>query len=652
MRLLHAALVTWVLTLVSGSAGVASDDEDGHAPVRVGAFEGYLVKVRSSLSVAGHSGEAVEAMTRDAVGDGWTAVPSGIPLEYRLVPGLEAAGRSTSTPAAAWERVHRLRRLPTVERAEPVFEQWSGEAGSLPVSGECKPAWPHGWESGDDAARRDSTWSLKATHGANVEAAWTLFEGSGGAPGGGITVGHPDTGYHDHPAIRDALFGRGFDFFDQTSDALDESDEGRLQWPGHGTRTASVIAGRRDFSLYGDQATSPQISGVAYGAKVMPLRVANRVVLLDGISRDMGNLALAIHSAAIGDPNFVRRQADVISLSLGGAPSRSVLDALRVAKARNVIVLAAAGNRVPLRQVVFPARYDEAIAVAASNVRSEPWEGTSRGEAVVVSAPGENVWVATRKQRGSRVYDCVQMATGTSYAVALTAGVAALWLSYRADEIAEVDDRVGMFSVLAKVTARRPAEKWNAAAYGAGILNARRLLDEELPELAAKAGAVSNDDLVALSALLPGSRTSFAHGLLFGCSAEATRQGTQVGHLGDELAFLFVTDATAAAALMAFEEGVSEPGSLGRLRRVVLSRSLSPTLRSQLLAVAGGRAGSEVETRDVVATELRVGAGGAKERRKEAEVRQRSHTGREWIGDSVFRARAGSCGKVLAGARR
>ena len=137
----------------------------------------------------------------------------------------------------------------------------------------------------------------------------------------------------------------------------------------------------------------------------------------------MGDLALAIHAAAIGDPNFVRRPADVISLSLGGGPSRSVLDALRVAEARGVIVLAAAGNRVPLGAVVFPARYEEAIAVAASNVRSEPWEGTSGGDAVVITAPGESVWVATRKQRGNRIYDCVQTATGTSYAVAITAGV-------------------------------------------------------------------------------------------------------------------------------------------------------------------------------------------------------------------------------------
>jgi subtilisin family serine protease len=76
---------------------------------------------------------------------------------------------------------------------------------------------------------------------------------------------------------------------------------------------------------------------------------------------DMGNLAEAIGHAAGPDRSLVKRRADVISISLGGAPSRALREAVRRARLANVIVLAAAGNQV--RTVVWPARYADVIAV-------------------------------------------------------------------------------------------------------------------------------------------------------------------------------------------------------------------------------------------------------------------------------------------------
>lgn len=52
-------------------------------------------------------------------------------------------------------------------------------------------------------------------------------------------------------------------------------------------------------------------------------------------------------------------------------------------------MLAAAGNCVGV--VVYPARYEEVIAVAGINKADQPWKGTCRGEAVDISAPGEFV---------------------------------------------------------------------------------------------------------------------------------------------------------------------------------------------------------------------------------------------------------------------
>ena len=566
---------------------VASHDYDSAEPVPLGAFRGYLVKLDATMSRQWKSDdvEVVEEIAKPVLGNAWTAIPSGIRLEFRVAPAQASTWRPAAVPARAWETVHRLRRIPEIARAEPLFGQPLLQENVLVPPGECDPAWQGQWDaSPDDAARKDRMWSLGAAHGANVVAAWELFEKSGRRPGDGVVVAHPDTGYLDHPMILQAILRPGFDFVDYRSDAFDRTEEGLLHRPGHGTRTASVIVGQRDFSVYSDSPAWRRISGVAYGAKLMPLRVANSVLLLDDIAPDMGHLAVSIHSAAIGDPNFVRRPADVISMSLGGIASRAVQDALLMAKARNVIVLAAAGNNVPFGQVVYPARYEEVIAVAASNVHSQPWEGTARGEAVVISAPGEDVWIASQKGGGDERYNCVQTATGTSYAVATTAGVAALWLSYRAEELDQVHDRAETFSALAKATARA-VPGWNKAEHGPGILDARKLLDRWPPPQGNSRAASSRcEDLVALSALLPGQGPVVARELLFGRSGPQGEVCEAVGHLGDELAFLFVTDTRAAAALAAFRERIDGQGALDALRQEILARPLSTTLRERLTA--------------------------------------------------------------------
>jgi len=149
-------------------------------------------------------------------------------------------------------------------------------------------------------------------------------------------------------------------------------------------------------------------------------------------------------------------------------------------------VLAAAGNCVSV--VVWPARYDDCIAVAAVNSSGEPWRGTCRGAAVDISAPGENVF------RASAGAESVTQGQGTSFAVALTAGVAALWLAHhgRTNLIEAAQSRgetlQTMFRRLLRATARRP-NGWNSSKMGAGIVDARALLEADLslqppPELA------------------------------------------------------------------------------------------------------------------------------------------------------------------------
>jgi serine protease len=179
----------------------------------------------------------------------------------------------------------------------------------------------------------------------------------------------------------------------------------------------------------------------------------------------------------------VSKGVQVISMSLGGPlPSPALRAAIRRATDAGAIVLAAAGNQV--RVVVFPAAFEETIAVAASTFDDEEWSGSSRGDAVDITAPGASVWRA-KVERGAPFNFSVNRGSGTSFAVATTAGVAALWVSlhgfdrlatrYGAAQIARV------FKSLLQSTCRTPPG-WDTDNFGPGIVDARALLAAPLPD--------------------------------------------------------------------------------------------------------------------------------------------------------------------------
>lgn len=300
----------------------------------------------------------------------------------------------------------------------------------------------------------------------SIPSAWLLPRPSGGkARGEGILIGHPDTGYSDHPEITDEerlLKDRGFDFQGDDSDPRDPLTG---TFAGHGTSTSSVIM----------SGVTGQIRGVAPRAQLMPLRVTDNVVLLS-----FTRLASAIRFAA---DNGVH----VISISLGGpVASRFLERAVQYAISRGVIVVCAAGNVWPF--VVFPARLDEVIAVAACNCRKKTWVDSASGADVDITAPGESVWRAEAATSGFGI----SRSSGTSYATAIAAGVAALWLAHHGRE--RLIARFGISSIplvfkelLMTAGFDRPSG-WDTRNFGAGVLNAEKLLRAPLPSTPPAAG--------------------------------------------------------------------------------------------------------------------------------------------------------------------
>jgi hypothetical protein len=329
-----------------------------------------------------------------------------------------------------------------------------------------------------------------------VPEAWAFSDArSRPARGRGISIAQVDTGYTDHPAIAGSIDpSRGWDFIDGDADPRDPLVKVLpIDNPGHGTATASVVVGGAAIVSHQGQAeggTSGSngrlVAGTAPEARLVPIRAIRTVIRTSQI-----NVARTI--------NFARREGfPIITMSLGGFPSIALWSAVGAAVRDNIIVLAAAGNCVGL--VVYPARYRACIAVAGINQAEQRWKGSSSGSSVDVSAPGELVWRASaaRNTDGSPSFTTDGTGEGTSFAVAMTAGVAALWLAHHGRDalirsLARGESLADRFRLLLKSSARVP-NGWDAHNLGAGIVDADRLLRSSVSEIAMVPQAVAAGD--------------------------------------------------------------------------------------------------------------------------------------------------------------
>lgn len=351
---------------------------------------------RVAVDPGGVPAGQVAERVRDVLGASWSVRPvaPGSPDLLAVARSEHAVGTAEYAEAsfAAARRLRAEGGFAEVEADVPV--PWREEAAALPESwlrctpASASPGWARdliGWQAALAAMDPDVR---------------------GGV---GISVGHPDSGYTLHPSVGADTFDllRDRDVIDGDDDALDDLQPHPL-WPlpnpGHGTSTASVIAGRRD--------PGSGIAGVAPAATVVPVRATESVVQLF----DSDVAAAVRHARQVG--------CHVVSMSLGGKGFFGLRREVERAVASGMVVMAAAGNVVGF--VTAPASYDSCLAVAATGPDDEPWPGSSRGAAVDVSMPGHCVWAA-----GYAGTDPVVGRThGTSYAVAHLAGAAALWLAH------------------------------------------------------------------------------------------------------------------------------------------------------------------------------------------------------------------------------
>lgn len=336
--------------------------------------------------------------------------------------------------------------------------------------------------------------------------AWALLGGPAGIAWGDVLVGHIDTGYTQNPALGftpgnssspwiDTVRDHNFRRNDTGSDASEPPREDPnsayefalwgTPFSGHGTRTLSTLCGYDPAAPY----VAGNINGfygVAPRVPSVPVRVTDFVGITDilesalpeAIRYLVNDVGVKVMSMSLGAPHF---------LTLRGIP-QSLKDAINEAYEKGVIYVCAAGNNIPNPYVIYPARSNRTLAVAGVALKDGkvlPWTGSSCGAQVDISAPAHNILRPSTSRSNKFSYG--DNGDGTSYATAMTAGAAALWLAKHGSALDKAYPerwmRVEAFKQLAKATATAHADLASNAEFGAGVLNVKNLLTAKLPAI-------------------------------------------------------------------------------------------------------------------------------------------------------------------------
>ena len=167
----------------------------------------------------------------------------------------------------------------------------------------------------------------------------------------------------------------------------------------HGTGMAGAIAAQR------------KLLGVAPGAKILAIHA---------FSQDASNSPQATTKHILAGLEYaIKKGARVINMSFAGPYDPVLQLAMKKARDKGVVLIAAAGNAGPKSPPLYPAADPNVIAVTATDANDKVFAKANRGPQVAIAAPG--VEILEPAPNGG-----YQLTTGTSVAAAHVSGVAAL----------------------------------------------------------------------------------------------------------------------------------------------------------------------------------------------------------------------------------
>lgn len=274
----------------------------------------------------------------------------------------------------------------------------------------------------------------------------------------------------------------------------------------HGIATTTLLAGSsmktpEDGIFKGEEKT---IGACPY-AEVIPIRIANDVVIWGGISRALCRALDYIMTLNV----------DVISMSMGGAPSNPVLYRINALYNKGVVIVTAAGNNfktfgdfmIP-EEVIYPSRHNRVITACGVSYNNGPYDfdaqkgfpknfkggehmqgnsGPAEVMKYALAAYTPNIpWASVNMEDdGSREDYLSIRGGGTSSATPQIAAAAALYITYHRKELEKLPyDWMKAEAVRKALFESADENKYEKSEkyYGNGVLNARRALDIKVPD--------------------------------------------------------------------------------------------------------------------------------------------------------------------------
>lgn len=268
----------------------------------------------------------------------------------------------------------------------------------------------------------------------NIPHLWSKSQGYG------VVVAVIDTGCDfNHEDLRDNML-QGKNFVNPSEPPMDRA--------GHGTHVASTIAATNN---------GLGMAGVAPKTKIMPVKALD-----DTGSGTLDKVADAIRWSA--DQNV-----DFITMSLGAPATAPMLQkAIEYAASKGCVIFCAAGNSGPGVDVMYPAKYDQCIAIGAIDKNLNRTNFSCSGDSLDFLAPGKDILGCVPGNKYA-------LMSGTSMSNPFAVGCASLLLSWnKVNKQYKLDNVNDYISVLSSMTIPIPNSEFQTRKYqGNGIISLR-----------------------------------------------------------------------------------------------------------------------------------------------------------------------------------
>lgn len=212
------------------------------------------------------------------------------------------------------------------------------------------------------------------------------------ARGRGVRIGIIDTAVDEtHPALSGGVAG--------TFDGLAKIP---LRDTQHGTTVAVLAAGGGET-----------FTGAAPEASLFIARAFDK--------GEDGQPINSVYAILLGLDWALRQDVDIINMSFSGPRNELMGQAIANLLARQVVLVAAAGNGGPKAPFSFPGAFDGVFAVTAVDAKNRIYAKANHGPYVFAAAPGVDLMVPSRDEK-------LDFKSGTSYGAAIFSGICALAL--------------------------------------------------------------------------------------------------------------------------------------------------------------------------------------------------------------------------------